>query len=145
MYYIFSVCYVFTSCLVMASNATDPSGSMFMASCLHWVSPHCSSWAELTDFQLPNSRLDSDSTPLTDLNSVGRVISPRSGPNRKCHSSVDVGGVVSHVPLPGARPLGNTTSHCSPTVAQNHCRCRRNMFLCCVCNHCYVNKLFTVL
>jgi hypothetical protein len=53
------VCCVFTRrCLVTASNAIDPSTSMFMASLLAGCRlSHCSSPAELTGFQLPNSQL----------------------------------------------------------------------------------------
>jgi hypothetical protein len=61
---------------------------------------------------------------LTELNLVGWVIQPRSGPNRKHCSSVNVGGVVSRVPWqrhcpPGARLRDNTTfpqfSYCCVT------------------------------
>jgi hypothetical protein len=145
-----SACCVFTSCLVTASNTAGLSTSMFTASCLHCLSPMPrSSWAELTGFQLPNSWLELNSTPLTELNLVGRVIQPRSRPNRKRHSSVDVGGMVSRVPLqqqclPSGGPRDNTASHCSPTVVRHHRRCRCDVFLYCMCSHCYANKLFTV-
>jgi hypothetical protein len=52
---------------------------------------------------------------------------PRCGPNRKHHSSVNVGCIVSRVPLrwhcsSGAWLRGNTASHSSLIVAWRHCR-----------------------
>jgi hypothetical protein len=44
----------------------------------------------------------------------------------------------------GAGLCGNTASRSSPVVAWRHRRHRYDVFLCCVYNHHYVDKLFTV-
>jgi hypothetical protein len=84
---------------------------------------------------------------LIEVNSVGRVIFRRNRLNRKHRSPVDVGDVVSRVPLqrhclPGAGPRGNTASRSSPIVAWHHRE--RDVFLCWACSHCYSDKLLTV-
>jgi hypothetical protein len=57
----FSLYCVFTSrYLVTASNAINPSTSVFTASNARWLSPH--SRAELTIFKLPNSQLSHSPT-----------------------------------------------------------------------------------
>jgi hypothetical protein len=71
------------------------------------------------------------------------MIQPHSGPNRKHRPSVDMGGEVSRVPLqrhctPGAGPRGNTAFRSSPIFTRR--LRRRDVFLCCMCNHRYTDK-----
>jgi hypothetical protein len=102
---------------------------VFTASRPRWLSPISLRLPSWTSW-LPTAGL------VTELNSVGRVIQPRSEANRKHRSSVDVGGVVSRAPLqwncpPRVGSRGNTASYSSPIVASRHRGL--DMFLLCVC------------
>jgi hypothetical protein len=131
---VLSVCSVFTSCLVVASHVVAPSASKFTSllagdclttnsmllhngiqqweplrlPCLYQGRLSAMTWLRLVHQHADLSRL------LTDFSRFRLV----------CVSILQI------QPLHG--PTENTASHNSSTVAWCHCRCRCDMFLCCV-------------